>query len=310
MKEAFGVFWRKFWDNLGHVVIFNFIWFTACIPLFLALMLAANTFVTREPVALGTGEPTTESQAAVETPVDADNALSSDSLLVGSDGKPVKLSFHFGPRGAAVAVFAVMAWLVLCAATGLVFYGMADLTTEYDFSGYKFIFRTYVRAGPMARSVALLNIFVFTFAASLANIVFYLYLAGTMSPLFLVLAGVMLWFVLFASMTSMLALAIMAQRDLRDAYERANRGEDTEGEVLNEGRRGLWQAIRSGAIVTLLAPGRTIVLAGVALLIFAVGMASGAGAGFFAMSGPAVLFNADVATRFRLDKEDTEKASE
>jgi len=326
MGSTYAVFWRKAWDNLGHVIVFNFIWFTLAIPFFLAFLLAVRTMFPSEPPALPHEPPAPEARLPIPTAPPAEPGVRAESIESATapsesaaaapaetgESPPVppsgetpeppaapapshKVRFHFGADAVAALVFLAMSWALLSAATGLVFYGMADITTEYDFSGYRFIFRQFLRRGPILRSVALVTIFFVTFFASWANIAFYLYLAMAKGMVFLLLAGVMLWFVLFLTMTFALALPIMAQRDLRIAYESEAFPDAAEEQRAARGpRTGLWPALRTGAVIALSFPGRTFFLTLTGFFIFLLGVLSTAGVGFFAISAPAVLFNADV----------------
>jgi len=330
MKRVFALFWHKFWDDIGHVVLINFIWFTLSIPFFLAVLFAVRNFVGERP-SLDTGsivssvsasEPAAQGEAL--SMQSSSSALASSQSEIASTGDAATGSarhreFRMGPTAPAAIIFLIFSWTLMCAATGFVSYGMADLTTEHDFSGYRFLFRAYLRRGPVLRCVALLTLLAVTFCASWANIIFYVILAQSKGIVFLLLAGVMLWFVLFATMSCLLALPIMAQRDLkalyaRDVENRLPTGEPQDAfeslrleslrldslrldsprlEVQRPESPGLWPALRTAGIICLGSPVRTLVVTFVGFVIFLVGIPS-AGIGFFAVSAPQVLFNADV----------------
>jgi hypothetical protein len=303
MGATLAIFWRKTWDNLGHVVFFNFIWFTLCIPFFLALVFAMRMSFNAGGIGY-TAAPATSAEspapAAAELGSTAEALLSTVSALPGTDsglaaGVHGSIRPVFGLRTVEALFLLIISWTLACAATGFVFYAMSDLVTEYDFSGYRFIFRQFLRRGPVLRSIGLLSIFAFTFVATLANIVFYLILAQTKGPAFLGLAGVMLWFEIFVTMTCALALPIMAQRDLARAYaqELIDAGRGTAPAELPAAAR-VWPAMRTAAVIALSSPMRTFGVLLIALCIVCIGLISGAGVGFFVMAAPAALFNANV----------------
>ena len=167
--------------------------------------------------------------------------------------------------------------MLLCVATGFVYFATADFVANYDFSGYREVLRKYLKRGPILRSVGLITLFIVTLVAAVANVLFYLNLASRFGVVLFILAGVMLWFACFVVMTFVLAMPLVAQRDLT-----------------------VWQAIRSGAVMALARPVRTLVVAVTASVIFVLGLMSGAGAGFFAVSAPTALFNA--AAKVSLDE--------
>jgi hypothetical protein len=311
MKRVFALFWHKFWDDIGHVVLINFIWFTLSIPFFLAVLFAVRNFVGERP-SLDTGASVSSSEAAGEVAApsieSSSSELASSQSEIGSTGEAVTVpqrhnEFRMGADAPAAIIFLIFSWTLMCAATGFVSYGMADLTTEHDFSGYRFLFRSYLRRGPVLRSVALLTLLTVTFCASWANIIFYVILAQSKGIVFLLLAGIMLWFVLFATMSCILALPIMAQRDLKALY--ARQAEDRLGtgqeqstfESLRLESPGLWPALKTAGIISLGSPVRTLVVTFVGFVIFLIGIPS-AGIGFFAVSAPQVLFNADIYEHF------------
>jgi uncharacterized membrane protein YesL len=85
----------------------------------------------------------------------------------------------------------------------------------------------------------------------------------------------MLWFILFLTMTFMYALPVAAQRG-----------------------KTFGKAMKLAATLALTTPGRSFVVLVTGACIFFLGMMSGAGAGFFAVSAPAMLFNAAAKARF------------
>jgi len=319
MKRVLGLFWQKSWDNLGHVVVFNFIWFALAVPFFFVLMLTVMSPEVFKRTALPEGEaplaaaPTAPSPSAAGS---TQTALSSTEAAVALDagGVPAAAAGRvstasevtFQPTASAIPLFVLlaMAYVVVCAATGFVYFGMADMVLEYDFTGYKYIAKVYLRRGPVLRTIALITLFIATFVATQANLGFYLNLARTRGMVFLVLAGVMLWIVIFITMTFVLALPVLAQRELRRAdaiaaahatAEMAGRAQSSTSEdLILPPEVTLWRTIRTAAVMAMSAPGRTIFVLLIGFLLFLLGIFSGAGVGFFAVAAPAVLFNADV----------------
>jgi uncharacterized membrane protein YesL len=115
----------------------------------------------------------------------------------------------------------------------------------------------------------MITLFVATFAATVVNVLFYLQLAPRLGVALFLLAGVMLWFACFAAMTFALAMPLVAQRGLTVRH-----------------------AVKAAAVMALTRPARMLAVIVTAFLVFVLGLMSGAGAGFFAISAPATLFNA------------------
>lgn len=269
---VFSLFWRKAWDNLGHVVILNMLWLTLAIPTGLAIYSVWVTVVT-----------TSQAPAVAQAGVSPDEAaaLSPGAPQPGApaptaDEKP-PIRFRWTPAAIPAVMFLALSWVLLCVATGFVYFATADFVANYDFSGYREVLRKYLKRGPILRSVGLITLFIVTLVAAVANVLFYLNLASRFGVVLFILAGVMLWFACFVVMTFVLAMPLVAQRDLT-----------------------VWQAIRSGAVMALARPMRTLVVAVTASVIFVLGLMSGAGAGFFAVSAPTALFNA--AAKVSLDE--------
>lgn len=300
MGAIFGLFWRKAWDNLFHIIIFNMIWLTLTIPFLQALRITGNTLFpvieqAAAPAPAATGAaPAIQSTAtaAVESTMLAPEIQSTASVAVESTataatGAPSVDStsaatarprhFRWTAAGIPAIVMFIAAWLLVCVATGFVFYGTADIVANYDFSGYKDVFRTFMKKEPVARSIILVSLFAAVFVASWANLAFYLSVARSMGILFVLLAGVMLWFIVFVSMAFMYALPVAAQGNMK-----------------------VFQSIKVGAVFALTYPARSFAALLVGGLVFILGVASAIGAGFFAVAAPAMLFNA--AARIRLDE--------
>lgn len=279
MKRTFQLFWSKSWDNLIHLVLFNFIWFTPLVALFFAMMLVTMVFGGNERTSV---PPAVEAAAAAEAP-EAEDTYTEEAPGEAPAGEEA-------PAGTAAKISALMflacAWLVFCVATGFVFYGMADIVTHYDFSGYKEVAREFSRRGPILKSIGLVTICAVTLLATAVNILFYLDLAGSKGILFLLLAGIMLWFLLFAVMTFGQTLPLVAQR-----------------------RMGLLAALRSAAILSLSAPMRNLAVLAVVATILMLAVLSGAGVGFFVLAAPAVLFNCEVRARFEELEAEVESAA-
>jgi len=300
MGAIFGLFWRKAWDNLFHIIIFNMIWLTLTIPFLKASQITANTLF---PVVEGAGTPASaplEAAPAIQSTatvavestttapaIQSTAAAAVESTATAPSGTPSVEStsaaaarprhFRWTPAGIPAIVMLIAAWLLVCIATGFVFYGTADIVANYDFSGYKDVFRTFMKRDPVTRSIALVSLFAAVFVASWANLVFYLSVARTMGLLFVLLAGVMLWFIVFVSMAFMYALPIAAQ-----------------------GNMGVTRSIKTGAVFALTYPARSFAALAVGGMVFFLGVASAIGAGFFAVAAPAMLFNA--AAKVRLDE--------
>lgn len=303
MWTVLGLFWRRVWDNLFHVVAFNIIWFTLAIPFFYSVRSAVITlFPTQESSVAGAAEsggfegtsalpPDRNPLSSTDTRV---GGSSEAALLPGQAEKP-RHTFTFGSAGAVSLVMLVMSWAVLCTATGFVYYGLADIVTEYDFSGYRFLLRRFLKKGPILKSIAVLTFFVLTFCASSANMFFYLALAQTKGLTFLLLGGIMLWFIVFLTMTCALVLPVMAQRDLSAAYaaEGAQAPDglsQADNAAMQDSR--LWPAFKTAALISLSSPLQTFFVLVLGILIMALGVFTMAGVGFFAVAAPAALFNA------------------
>ncbi len=266
MKRTFQLFWQKSWDNLLHLVAFNFIWFVLSLPLLVSVYVTVRSLAVAEaggalpPVAV----ESVESDAAGATGAE-DMGRTEELIVVGGGG----LAQYMTPMVMMSLVFMALSWVVFCVATGFVFHGMADIVPEYDFSGYKHVVRKYHRRGPVLRSVGLMTLFAATSVATLVNLYVYLVLATSKAAVFLLLAGIMIWFGLLVLMAFPLAMALSAQRGT-----------------------GIWGSIRSGASLSLSSPGRMFVVGTMAVLVTLVAVISGAGAGFFMMAAPAALYNA------------------
>jgi len=302
MWTALGLFWRKSWDNLGHVVLFNFIWFTFLIPFVFSVFIAVRVLYPSEEPPASAQEALVSGNASAALPQGA-TAGSTDAVLAadagsapgGAQKEASPRAFRPSVRGIPAILMLVMSWLVFCAATGFVFYGMADIVTEYDFSGYKFILKIFLRRGPVARSILLLTFFLVTLYVSTRNIDWYLLFAKEKGLVFLLPAGVMLWFVLFLTMTCMLTLPVAAQRDLKAAYAEDAQPASGEGASAQENKpanAGLWSCLKAAAVISLSSPLQTFAALVVTVLIAALGVYTMAGVGFFAMAAPATLLNA------------------
>ncbi|MCD6404514.1 MAG: hypothetical protein J7M19_01660 [Planctomycetes bacterium] len=298
MKRTLQLFWHKTWDNLVQVVLINFIWFAFATLLFFAAAALVNVMAAREAeatLAEGTAQksavtdeipaagreaPTAVPQPADEKPGDAagapveeqEPAAEGAEAPAATDAVPDAVMSPTNIVG--TLAFLVPAWVLFSVATGFVFYATADIVTQYDFGGYRLLLRKFLRRGPVLRSVAAGTVFGVTFLVTLANAIFYVKVSPDRGIVFLVLAGLMLWFLVFLVMTYALAMPLMAQRDMR-----------------------LLPAVKTAAILSLSAPVRTFVVIIVAWTIIVLSVASGAGVGFFLMSATAILFNAEVRSR-------------
>ena len=171
-------------------------------------------------------------------------------------------------------VFLGLSWLLFSVAAGFVFYAVADIIAEYDFSGYFYVAKRFLRRGPILKSIFVVTACAVTFIATVANILFYLNLAATRGAAYLILAGVMLWFLLFVLMTFALTLPLAAQRHMTTL-----------------------RAVRLAALLSLSRPLRMLVILVTAGAIVLIAFVSGAGVGFFVVSVPAALFNSEVRVR-------------
>lgn len=249
MKRALWLFFVKAWDNVSQVVIFNLIWAFFFVGFFLSITFAAHVV----PIEFH------GSRIAITAPVSI-------------------------PLAAAAAVLVIASWVFLAAVTGLAYYAMADIVVEYDWNGYKAVFTKYFSRGPLLRSVALVSLYAFTFAAALTSVAFYLGMGGSFRLLFMALAGIMIWFCFFSTMAFFQAMALMAQTG-----------------------RGLWSSVLDGVILVLIAPARTFVITAIGVAVLVPVVLALFGAIFFAIAIPvilffsatlpAVLFNADVRLR-------------
>jgi hypothetical protein len=292
MKRTFQLFWQRTWDHLVHLTIINFIWFTLTVPFFLSFRSAVVAIAPLETVAVS-AEQEQGPQAAAdgsetddESPATAEVAEAETADIEPDGQAPVEstsettavrqeIKLRWGPHVVAPLVLTGMTFLLSSVALGFVFYATADIVAEYDFSGYKAVLRTYLRRGPILKSVAVSTLFLVTMSATLVNMAVYSYLSAAKSSGFSLLAGIMLWFVLFAAMTFSLTLPLVAQRSM-----------------------SLPRALKTAAIFTLSRPLRMFILMLLTVSIIVISVLSGAGMGFFVVSIPATLFNAEVAARY------------
>ncbi|MHC4711748.1 MAG: YesL family protein [Planctomycetota bacterium] len=291
MKRTLQLFWSKGWDNLIHLVIVNLIWFTAAIPLALGVVNLVRPYLPEETAAVDAG--TDEDAGAETTETATQNGLSPappaqpTESAVEAPGAPGVSEPPSAVRLTASIVFVVLSWVLFCIACGFVFFCMADIVKEYDFSGYRYVLREFLRARPLAASVASMTLFTVTVGAALFNLFFYLYLARTRGVIFLLVAALMLWFFLLVSMSFALTLPLIAQRNLR-----------------------LFRAIRTAAVLSLSAPIRTLIVVLAAAAIFIMSL-FGPQIGFFAIAVPAVLLNSDVRARLEeIEQPTTENNAE
>lgn len=299
MKRTLQLFWHKTWDNLVQVVLINFIWFAFATLLFFAMIATVRVMASRETDATpaertaggisATGDTSAadkrEALAVMPQPADkkpgdaAGTPVEKRNPAAGSTTAPAATNAVPDAVASLTTVlaawlFLVLAWMLFSAATGFVFYATADMMTEYDFSGYRFLLRKFLRRAPIVRFVTADTVFAVTFLITLANAIFYVKVTPDRGIVFLVLAGLMLWFLVFLVMTYALAMPLVAQRDMR-----------------------LFPAVKTAAILSLSAPVRTFVVIIVAWTIIVLSLLSGAGVGFFLMSATAMLFNAEVRSR-------------
>ncbi len=300
MGRTFQLFWNKGWDNLIHIVVLNLIWFTLTIPLVISLWNLAVLYAPEptalesqgtEPVTTDEAEVTTTSvtgevpaaeapsaalqptDSAVTSPSAATPAQPTDSAVV----LPPALSRREPPtQGRLVAsiVFAVSSWILFCIGSGFVFFSTADIVKEYDFSGYRHVLLAFLRGRIMATSVVSISLSTVAAGAAVFNLAFYLHLAQTRGIPFLLLAGLVLWFLMLVTMSFALVLPLVAQREMT-----------------------FLRALRTAALLSLSSPLRTALVVAIAGGLFFVGLLSGAGAGFFAMGLPAVLLNSEARAR-------------
>jgi len=296
--RTFQLFWQKTWDNLFHLIVVNFIWFTLSLPLMFALVLTLNAIApplsTQNERALSALEREgSGAERADEGPVEEGETAPGD--MGGSQGQdaceadaesPDRPFFNWGPHVVWPLIFLVFSWILFCIAAGFVFYAAADMVTGYDFSGYRCVLEGFLRRGPLLKSILSITVCAVTFVATVVNVLFYLHLAAARSPWYLVLAGVMLWFLLFVMMTFALALPLAAQRGLR-----------------------ILPSLRLGALLALSRPLRMFIVITVAGAIVLVALVSGAGVGFFIVSVPATLFNSEVRARLEeIEESDAQRS--
>lgn len=283
MMRTFQLFWRRAWDNLFHIIFINFIWFTLSLPLIFSLLFTLRALAPplspENERALSAIEADQADQTATpQAPPEPEN----DAPRPASKGPLV----NWGPHMTAPLIFLGLSWIISCVASGFVFYATADIVTEYDFSGYFHVLRAFMKRGPILKSILAITVCTVTFIASVVNVFVYLHLAATRGVWYLVLAGVMLWFLLFVMMTFALTLPLAAQRDMKT-----------------------FAALRLAALLSLSRPLRMLLVIMVAGGTMIVSLVSGAGVGFFILSLPAVLFNSEVRARLE-EIEEREVASD
>ena len=284
MKRTFQLFWQRGWDNLVHLVIFNLVWFTLSLPFLFGLVMFLMVLGPETSPPDAPAEAPAREEAASEGPLLSEHPAAGEPAAGEKGARESPLEFlerasrermaAHGRRLGLVLLYLACCWVLFCVATGYVFFAMADIVAEYDFGGYGYITRRFLRRGPILRSIAAVTLCGVTLAVSLANIVFYLYLAAARGLVFILLAGIMAWFVLLVIMTFALAMPLVAQRGMR-----------------------LLPAVRTAAILALSAPLRTFFVVAAAGVVAIIAICSLAGFGFFVVSAPAVLFNAEVRSR-------------
>lgn len=283
MMRTFQLFWRKAWDNLFHLILINFIWFTLSLPLMFSFAFALRSLAPplsqRNERALAAIEGNQAGQT--EPPQAAPEAADATAPV-----ESARSFINWGPHMAAPLVFLGLSWIISCVASGFVFYATADIVTEYDFSGYFYVLKAFLKRGPILRSILAITVCTVTFIAAVVNVLVYLHLAATRGVVYLVLAGVMLWFLLFVMMTFALTLPLAAQRDMKTLA-----------------------ALRLAALLSFSRPLRMFIIIIVAGATVIVSLVSGAGVGFFIVSVPAVLFNSEIRARLE-EIEEPEVASD